>query len=84
MQCNPFFFFFYGILLSEDNTGFDLNTSSGLASNRKCVVDDFDRKGYVINRKPIYSVKFETYFGKLSAISEISDLLTFKRDMYFT
>lgn len=70
--------FLYGILLSEDNAGFD--TKNGLTSNRKCAVGEFDRKGYIIHSKPIYPVELETYFGKLPSLSEIPDLLPSKRE----
>lgn len=68
----------YGILLSEDNAGFD--TNGGLPSNRKCAVVEFDRKGYIIHSKPIYPVKLETYFGKLPTISEIPDFSPSERE----
>lgn len=70
--------FLYGILLSEDNAGFDMK--NGLTSNRKCAVGEFDRKGYIIHSKPIYPVELETYFGKLPSLSEIPDLLPSKRE----
>lgn len=70
----------YGILFLEDNVGFDMK--NGLILNRKCVVSEFDRKGYIIYSKFIYFVEFEIYFGKLFLLLEILDFLLLKRENF--
>lgn len=70
----------YGILFLEDNVGFDMK--NGLILNRKCVVGEFDRKGYIIYSKFIYFVEFEIYFGKLFLLLEILDFLLLKRENF--
>lgn len=70
--------YMYGVLLSEDID--DVQQNEGVASNRKCVVEEFDRNAHVIIVKPVYPLIRLAEYGKLPRLSEIPNLSTCEKE----
>lgn len=68
----------YGILLSEE---FDkVQSNEGVVSNRKCVVEEFDRIGHVFGRKSVHPLISLAENGELPKLTEIPDLSATERE----
>lgn len=70
--------YMYGVLLSEDID--DVQQKEGVASNRECVVEEFDRNAHVIMVKPVYPLISLAEYGKLPKLSEIPNLSTCEKE----
>lgn len=68
----------YGILLSENVD--EVQHNEGVASNRKCVVKEFDRNAHVIIVKLVDPLVTLAEYGKLPKLSEIPDLSTCEKE----
>lgn len=68
----------YGILLSEEFV--NVQSNEGVASNRKCIVEEFDRIGHVIGSKSVHPLISLAENGELPKLSEIPDLSPTERE----